>query len=257
MPVSNPCHPPGMDNEEIGKLFEELDGKVELGMGEEALALCETILREAEALDVDAIGELCRIIGMFTEDTLAWCERLAARFSALDESDRFTGACYWVPFLALSDAAWDDIKPNVSLRQLDGSGMLLTCQSAVDAGDTEWCHEALPVLEAITLHYSAQCSHRFAYASLLGFMGNHLGALEAIRGFRIENSWFETYLDLLTKSTIGHLLKSLDQLTEEIKSLGSDPEMERLLPGNDQGRFDDLMKSISKAKAAVMPLTED
>ena len=33
-----------MDNEDIEKLFEELNGKVDLGMGEEALAICETIL---------------------------------------------------------------------------------------------------------------------------------------------------------------------------------------------------------------------
>jgi len=246
-----------MDNEEIRKLFEELDGKVGLGMGEEALAICETILRETEEIDPNEFGDLCRAVGMFSDEMPAWRERLAARFSALHESDRVFGAFYWVPFLAGADAKWDDIKPHVSLRQLDGDSILLACRSAVEAGDTEWCREALPLLGRLTLHPSAECSHRLAYAALLAFMENHLGALEAMQGFKIREKWFETYLELLTKSTAAHFLKSLKRLTESIKVLGGDPDTERQLPGNDKSRFDDLMKSISKAEAAVMPLTED
>jgi hypothetical protein len=246
-----------MNNEEIGKLFEELDGKVELGMDEEALALCETILNEAEDLDVNVFGELCSTIGMFSDDMSAWRERLAARFSVLDECERLAGACFWVPFLAAADAAWDEIKPYVSLRQLDGDSMLLVCLSAVSAGDADWCRKTLPVLGAITRHHSAECSHRLAYAALQGFMEDHLGALEAMQGFKIEDKWFETYLELLTKSTTGHFRKSLEHLTEEIKALGGDPKMEILLPGNDRARLDDLMKSISKAKAAVKDLSGD
>lgn len=246
-----------MDNEEIRKLFEELDGKVELGMGEEALAICEMILSEAGEIDINEFGELCRTIGVFSDDMHAWIERLAVRFSALEEYERLAGACYWVQFLAAAEAAWDDIKPHVNLRQLDGNSSLLACLSAVEARDTEWCREALPVLGSITLHHSALSSQRLAYAALLGLMDNHLGALDALQGFKIEEEWFETYLDILTKSTTGHFLKSLDRLTENIKSLRDDPDTERLLPGNGQGRFDDLMKLISKAKTAVMPLIED
>jgi hypothetical protein len=182
---------------------------------------------------------------------------LAARFSALHESDRLFGAFYWVPFLAAADAKWDDIKPNVSLRQLDGDSILLACRSAADAGDAEWCREALPVLGSLTLHPSAECSYHLAYASLLAFMENHLGALEAMQGFKIQEKWFETYLELLTKSTAGHFLKSLKRLTESIIILGEDPDTERQLPGNDKSRFDDLMKLISKAEAAVKELTVD
>ena len=246
-----------MDNEEIRKLFEELDGKVELGMGEEALAICENILSEAEEIDLNEFGDLCRAIGMFSDDMPAWRERLAARFLALHESDRLFAAFYWVPFLSAADAKWDDIKPNVSLRQLDGDSILLACRSAAEAGDAEWCREALPVLGSLTLHASAECSHHLAYASLLAFMENHVGALEAMQGFKIQEKWFETYLELLTKSTTGHFLKSLKRLTESIKILGEDPDTERQLPGNDNSRFDDLMKMISKAEAAVKELTVD
>lgn len=245
-----------MDNEEIGQLFEELEGKVELGMGEEALAICEIILNEAEELDVHAFRELCSVIGTYSENMSAWRARMANRYSALDEKQRVTGACFWVPFLASVEAEWDDIKPLVSLRQLDGNSMLLACLSAVEARDTEWCRDALPVVASITLYHSAHSSQRLAHAALLGFMDDHLGALAAMQGFKIEEEWFETYLDLLTKSTTGHFLKSLEHLTEEIKSLGNDPEMDLCLPGNGQGRFEDLMKSISKARAAVTPLTE-
>jgi|GEM_PF-1358799 len=246
-----------MDNEEIEKLFEELDGKVELGMGEEALAICETILSEAEEIGINEFGDLCTVIGMFSDDMPAWRERLDVRFSALGEWGEDLGACYWVTFLAASNAAWDDIKPHVSLRQLDGDSILLACRSAVEAGDAEWCREALPVLGSIILHFSAESSHRLAYAALLAFMDNHLGALEAMQGFKIQEKWLETYLEILTKSTTAHFLKSLKRLTERIKVLGGDPDTERQLPGNDKSRFDDLMKSISKAKAAVMHLTED
>jgi len=247
----------GMDNEEIEALFEELDAKVELGMGEEALAICGTILSEAEEIDFNGFGVLCRAIGMFSDDMPTWRERLASRFSAFDECDRLFGAFHWVPFLAAADAAWDDIKPHVSLRQLDGDSILLACRSAVSAGDAEWCREALPVLGAITRHPTAESSHHLAYAVLLGFMENHLGALEAMQGVKIAEKWFEAYLELLTKSTTAHFLKSLKRLADDIKVLGGDAEMERLVPGNDQRRSDDLMKSISKARAAVKPLTED
>ena len=53
-----------MENEEIRKLFEELDGKVELGIGVEALAICETILGEAEEIGINEFGDLCRAVGM-------------------------------------------------------------------------------------------------------------------------------------------------------------------------------------------------
>lgn len=251
-----PRHAPSMDNEEIRKLFEELEGKVELGMGEEALAICATILSEAGEIDVNEFGDLCRAIGMFSDDMPAWRERLAVRFSALGEWGGGLGAFYWVPFLAAADAAWEDIKPHVNLRQLDSDSILLACRSAIEARDAEWCHEALPLIERLTLHPSAECSHALAYAALLAFMENHLGALEAMQGFKIQEKWFETYLELLTKSTTAHFLKSLKRLTEQIQVLGDDPNIERQLPGNDQGRFDDLMESIAKAEAAVMPLTE-
>lgn len=246
-----------MDTEEIAKLIEELDGKVELGMGMEALAICETILNEAGEIEVNEFGDLCRAIGMFSDDVAAWRERLTVRFSAFDECDQLLAAFYWVPFLAAADAAWDDIKPHVSLRQLDGDSILLACRCAASAGDAEWCHEAMPVLGSITRHPTAESSHHLAYATLLGFMDNHLGTLEAIQGVKIQEKWLETYLELLTKSTTAHFLKSLKRLGERINVLGGDPEIERQLPGNDQGRFDDLMKSISKAVAAVMPLTGD
>lgn len=246
-----------MENEEVENLFEELEGKVELGMREEALAICETILCEAGKLNVYDFGELCRIIGMFSDDMLVWRERLTDRFSALNECERLEGACYWVSFLAAADAEWQDIKPHVSLRKLDEDSILLACLSAVSAGDDDWCRESLPVLGSITQHHSAECAHRLSFAVLLEFMGNPIGALEAMQGFKIDAKWFETYLQLLAKSTAGHFLKSLERLTEEIKVLGNDSEMERLVPGNDRERFDDLMKSISKARAAVLPLTEN
>ncbi len=242
-----------MTNEHLEKLLEELDGKIDLGMDEDALALCEHLLSEAENLNAAAFHAIGRAIGMFADDTADWLERLSIRHNALNEEDQLAVSGFWTMFFFTAGVPWSEIKPHVSLRQLPGDCLLKLCLCAIEAKDESWCREASSVLENICAHHSAGSGHRLAQAALLCESRDHLAALAALRGFKVESCLFEDYFGLLTNATMTQYLESLKTFEGRIAEVEDRPnaETELSLPGNELSRFAELRQSIAAARGVA------
>lgn len=247
-----------MNQEEIERAVEELDGVVELGMGEEALALCGRILDEAETLDGDGFASIGVAIGMFADDMTEWSHKMAPRFEGLNESERISVSPTWIFFLVAANAEWEEIKRHISIRQLPGRLLLKVSLYGIEAGDLEWCKDVLAIIDRPCCACGADCGERLARVALLCATGNHLAALESLRGFRLESIYFEDYYSLFVRAASGHFLGFLSQFKDFVVEVAGapEPETEICLPGNKGMRFSDLEEKISQADQAVKKLRD-
>jgi len=242
-----------MDN--LERMLEELEAKCELGMGEDALALCEKIITDTEAPNAQAFESLITAVGMFAEKCADWKPALEQWFDAFPEDERFALYATWISFLVSADVDWETIKPHVRIRQLPEEILYFVCDAASDAADKEWCSEALRLLGQ-NFCPQAGCAERLSRAILLTTTGNHLAALDALRGFHVELHHYQTFVRILTKAAGAHCLSSLDSLSHDIKARESSAEVEMKLPAIGRELKEDSLQMIAKARKAVDELLE-
>jgi len=68
-----------------------------------------------------------------------------------------------------------------------------------------------------------------------------------LTGLNVSPIFFETYAAVLTKACLGHFLAELNHLKSMVKDVASDapdPDTELSLPGNDFGRYQELVTKI-------------
>lgn len=248
-----------MKSDELTKLVDELNGKVDLRMREDALSLCRQILDEAEAIDAETFSLLCNSIGMFTDDFSPWMDDLSARFEAQSKRGKAETLPVWILVMCAANVKWEQIKPYVALDKLPDEIIPRVCFCAIDANDITWCEKALKTLEKINEKSGYLFVHGIAQAALQSITRNYLAALVTLSMAKHESEFFEDYFAILTKATIGHYLQSLDHLGTHIEDADKlpDPDTELLLPGNDRERFEDLRQAISQAAEAATKLAKD
>lgn len=242
-----------MNNMEL--LLEELDAKRDLGMGEDALVLCEKILSESEETNAQAFESVITAVGMFADKCATWQPALEQWFNGFSERERIAVTPAWISFLVSAEADWDTIKPHVRIRQLPEEVLYIVCDAASDAADKGWCAEALHVL-GHSCRPEGGCAERLSRACLLTATGDYLGALEALRGFHVELHHYQNYVPILTKATAAHCLRSLDSLSQELPAGESDVEFEMELLGFVRRLREQPRAMIAKARKAAEALLD-
>ena len=236
-----------MDEEHLQRLMEEIEGKSDLGMGDDALAICRQILESDATLPPEYFSKLIQTIGMFTDNMKEWAGPLKCAYATMDEDSQAEAQSSWCIYLCLADEEWEMIKPTINLRRFSGSDFLCVVNAATLAGDKEWCLKALRIGEEICSQPTALDTHRIALATLQSEEQNHLGAMRSLTGLNVSPIFFETYADVLTKACLGHFLAELNHLKSMVKDVASDapdPDTELSLPGNDFGRYQELVTKI-------------
>jgi len=138
----------------------------------------------------------------------------------------------------------------VRIRQLPEEILYLVCDAASDATDKEWCSEALRLLGQNSCP-KAGCAERLSRAILLTTTGNHLEALDALRGFHVELHHYQTFVRVLTKAAGAYCLSSLDSLSHDIKARESSAEVEMKLPAIGRELKEDSLQIIEMARKAA------
>jgi len=248
-----------MDEEHLQRLMEEIEGKSDLGMGDDALAICRQILESDATLPPEYFSKLIQTIGMFTDNMKEWAGPLKCAYATMDEDSQAEAQSSWCIYLCLADEEWEMIKPTINLRRFSGSDFLCVVNAATLAGDKEWCLKALRIAEEICSQPTALDTHRIALATLQSEEQNHLGAMRSLTGLNVSPIFFETYADVLTKACLGHFLAELNYLKAMVQNASStvhDPSIELQLPGNDAERYVTLLDRLEISSNAARILLD-
>ncbi len=251
-----------MDKNDMQHLLEEIEGRANLGMGDEALELCRKALDSPQALTAEFFAEILSTVGVFAADMREWVEPLKAAFEALDEEERDLVRTQWCSWLATAQADWEHIKSELclmNLKEISEVDFLMIVEAGCNANDTEWTRTAKQLAGNF-------CMRRYAgdlaLARLETHAGDHEAALRSLRGAMVDEVFLETYADILTDACLGLFTKELDRLASMVGQAASampDAEIEMQAPGNNAARYEELLQRIERMKAGIRGLrgTED